>query len=85
MMLGTEVCQIGGSAIEEVVGLGKKDSTKVGRSRQKAVVSEAEDWIPSNPWGTGLSMEYYSFVRRRLHFLVEVLLLLLLLSLLLAQ
>ena len=32
--------------------------------------SEPGDGFPSNPWGTGLRMEYYSFVRRRLHCLV---------------
>ena len=71
-MLGTGVCRRGSRASEEVVGLGKEDSTKVGKSRQNAVVSEAGERVPSNPWGTGLRMEYYSFVRRRLHFLVEV-------------
>lgn len=40
------------------------------------MVSEPGDGVPSNPWGTGLRVEYYSFVRRRLHCLVGVLLLL---------
>ncbi len=60
--------------------MGKEDSTKVGKSRQKAMVSEAGERVPSNPWGTGLRMEYYSFVRKGLHFLVKVLSLLLLTS-----
>ena len=37
------------------------------------MVSEPGDGVPSNPWGTGLRVEYYSLVRRRLHCLVGVL------------
>lgn len=68
------MCRVGGVEGKEVVGLRNEDSTKVGRSRQKAVVSEAGEleWVPSNPWGTGLRMEYYSFVKGRLHTLVEM-------------
>lgn len=72
MLLGTGVCQVGGRASEEVDELGNEDGTKVGRSRQW--FRSLEKRIPSNPWGTGLRMEYCSFVRKRLHFLLEVLL-----------
>ena len=66
---GTRVIQVGGGVSEEGLRLRNEDSTKVGMSRQKAVVSEAGERVPSNPfWGTGLRMGYYSVVRRRRHF-----------------
>ena len=68
-MLGTRVFQVGGRVSKEGLRLRNEDSTKVGRSRQKAVVSGAGERVPSNPFGgTGLRMEYYSVVRRRQHF-----------------
>lgn len=70
MMLDTEICQVGGRARIKGVRLGKDDSTEV-----KAERNDLGGWrkAPSNPWGTGLRMEYYySVVRRGLHFLLEV-------------
>ena len=79
-MLGTKVYQLGSRASEKALRPGNEDSTKVRKSRQKAVGSGAGERVPSNPWGTGLRMEYYSIVRRRLHFLMGLLLLLLITS-----
>ena len=63
------VCQVEVRASRKAVGSGNEDSTKVWEVKAKSSgLGSLEERVPSNPWGTGLRMVYYSMVGRRLHY-----------------
>lgn len=66
-MLAAGVCRASFKASRKAVESMKGEGTKL--KAEGSDFGRLENGVPSNPWGTGLRMEYCSVVRRRRHFI----------------